>query len=182
MTDIRKGNFMQTWSGRLYWPLDPRPEDIRIEDIAHSLAMQCRYGGHCRSYYSVAEHSVLVSRIVPTELALIGLLHDATEAYLSDVIRPLKRHLTNYKEIEEFNWRAIAERFDLPTMMPEAIHRADAALLHTEMLTLMKPLPDQTRAEWLMGDIQPPADVKIECWGWKQARMEFMCRYEELLT
>lgn len=176
----RKGNFMQCWRGGIYWPLDPRADEVFIEDIAHSLAMQCRYGGHCEKYFSVAEHSVLVSKIVPPELALIGLLHDATEAYLSDVIRPLKRHLTNYKDIEQRNWLVIAAAFGLPTEIPAEVHDADAAMLHAEMIALMKPLPDQTRAEWLMGDVQPPARVQIDGWGWRQARAEFLYRYEEL--
>lgn len=171
---------MQVWSGGIYWPLDPRAEEVFIEDIAHSLAMQCRYGGHCDRYYSVAEHSVLVSKIVPPALALVGLLHDATEAYLSDVIRPLKRHLTNYKKIEARNWAVIASRFGLPEEMPQAVHKADAAMLHAECLALMKPLPQVDRAVWLMGDVQPPAQVEITGWAWRQARAEFMDRYEEL--
>jgi len=180
----RKGNFMQVWSGGIYWPLDPRAEEVHIEDIAHSLAMQCRYGGHCNRYYSVAEHSVLVSQIVLPELALLGLLHDATEAYLSDVIRPLKRHLTNYKEIEQLNWLAIAERFGLPAILPPEIHTADNAMLHAECIALMKPMPNTnvTRREWLMGDVEPPAQVEIVGWGWRQARAEFMTRYQEIIA
>lgn len=76
---------MQTFSGALYWPMDPRPEDVNILDIAHSLSMQCRYTGHVSKFYSVAEHSVHVSNIVPKELAMCGLLHDATEAYLTAI-------------------------------------------------------------------------------------------------
>lgn len=178
----RKGDFMQVWTGGIYWPLDPRAEEVYIEDIAHSLAMQCRYGGHCSPYYSVAEHSVHVSRLVPPHMALLGLLHDATEAYLSDVIRPLKRHLTNYKEIEQLNWLAIAERFGLPAAgieWPE-IHKADAAMLHAEGLALLKPLMGISRDVWLMGCTEPPAQVQLDCWGWRQARREFMDRYEAL--
>jgi len=180
----RKGNFMQVWSGGIYWPLDPRAEEVHIEDIAHSLAMQCRYGGHCNRYYSVAEHSVLVSQIVLPELALLGLLHDATEAYLSDVIRPLKRHLTNYKEIEQLNWLAIAERFGLPAILPPEIHTADNAMLHAECLALMKPMPNTnvTRREWLMGDVEPPADVQIKCWTPRYGKEMFLRRFEELWT
>jgi hypothetical protein len=176
----RKGNFMQVWSGGIYWPLDPRAEEVFIEDIAHALSMLCRYGGHVENFYSVGEHSVHVSRIVPPHLALLGLLHDSTEAYLIDVPRPIKRHLTNYKEIEALNWAAIAERFGVPYDMPEEIHRADAAMLATERAGLMKPLPEHAAQAWAMGDVQPPADVTIGCWPPSYAKEMFLRRFEEL--
>src|ERR1017187_10636100 len=74
-----------TFSGIHFWPLLPNPADIRIEDIAHALSNQCRFAGHAREFYSVAEHSVRVSQLCPPEDALWGLLHDASEAYLTDV-------------------------------------------------------------------------------------------------
>src|ERR1035441_1601867 len=78
-----------TFSGVRFWPLIPNPADIRIEDIAHALSNQCRFGGHTREFYSVAEHSVRVSQLCTPENALWGLLHDASEAYLSDVTAPI---------------------------------------------------------------------------------------------
>ena len=66
----RKGDWMQTYTGRQFWPIDPRANEVHIEDIAHALSMMCRYNGHCRTFYSVAEHSVLVSQHVPPEHAL----------------------------------------------------------------------------------------------------------------
>src|ERR1039457_118422 len=83
--------FIGTFSGLRFWPLDPNPEKILIDDIAHALAHQCRFGGHASRFYSVAEHSVHVSRLCPPEDALWGLLHDASEAYLVDLPRPLKQ-------------------------------------------------------------------------------------------
>ena len=80
MTSERIGDWIQTYTGRQFWPLDPRVDEIHIEDIAHSLSMRCCYGGHLTDFYSVAEHSVLVSLHVPQEFALWGLLHDAAEA------------------------------------------------------------------------------------------------------
>jgi len=176
----RKGNFMQVWSGGIYWPLDPRAEEVHIADIAHALSMQCRYAGHVERFYSVAEHSVHVSRLVSPHLALFGLLHDATEAYLVDVPRPVKAHLTNYKEIEQLNWLVIAERFGLPVTLPPEVHRADAAMFAAERAALMKPLPEHDAHAWAMGDVQTPAAVEIIGLGWRRARAEFMERFLEL--
>jgi 5'-deoxynucleotidase YfbR-like HD superfamily hydrolase len=103
-------NWIQTFTGRQFWPLDPRPEDIELLDIAHALANKCRYTGHTRSFYSVAQHSVLVSEIVPAADAHWGLLHDASEAYLPDVARPVKRELAGFQEIENRLMGCVAER------------------------------------------------------------------------
>ncbi len=86
----RGGYSMQTFSRTMFYPLDPHPEDVHIVDIAHALANICRFGGHAKRFYSVAQHSVLVSRIVEPEDALHGLMHDAAEAYVGDVVRPIK--------------------------------------------------------------------------------------------
>jgi 5'-deoxynucleotidase YfbR-like HD superfamily hydrolase len=102
----RVGNWSQTFTGLQFWPCDPRREDVRVEDIAHALALQCRFAGHCRVPYSVAEHSVRVAEWVWDETSgdrrasLAALLHDASEAYCVDVPRPLKPYLTGYREIE----------------------------------------------------------------------------------
>lgn len=92
---------MQTYTGHKFWPLDPQPEHVFIEDIAHALGMLCRYNGHCNRFYSVAEHSIFVSRALPSKLRLAGLLHDAAEAYISDLIRPVKPYIKEYKRIEQ---------------------------------------------------------------------------------
>lgn len=85
-----RGSWMQTYTGRRLFPMDPSPADVDIIDIAHALSMQCRYNGHVRRFMSVAEHCVLISENVPAQDALWGLLHDATEAYVGDMIRPLR--------------------------------------------------------------------------------------------
>src|SRR5258708_302056 len=90
MQKDRRGNWMQTYTGRAYWPADPRAEDVCIEDIAHALSLLCRYTGHCKRFYSVAEHSILISQVVPPEYAFFGLMHDAQEAYINDLARPIK--------------------------------------------------------------------------------------------
>ena len=140
----RPGDWIQTFTGGMFWPLDPRASEVVIEDIAHSLAMSCRFRGHCRRFYSVAEHSVLVSRNVPPADALAALLHDGAEAYLSDVPRPLKRFLPGFAAIEDRVEAAIAERFGLPHPMPASVKRVDTAILHDEARFLLGPHP----ADW----------------------------------
>lgn len=170
----RKGNWQQLYSGIAFWPLDPRPEEVRIEDIAHALSLQCRYAGHCSRFYSVAEHSVLVSQVVPPHLALMGLMHDATEAYCIDVPRPLKPYLRGYKEIEDGIWRAIADRFGMPHEMPREIKDADNAVLLAEQAELMGPPP----MPWAVPG--EPANVPIIGFLPGYAERLFLERFKEL--
>lgn len=170
----RHGNWMQTFTGKQFWPMDPRADEICIEDIANSLSKQCRYAGHCKSFYSVAEHSVYVSHFVPKDLALCALLHDATEAYVVDVPRPLKPYLANYNEIESRVWLALSDKFGLPKVMPEEIHIADNAVLLAEKEQIVGPSP----APWVIKGT--PANVKIWCYSPIEAYRFFMKRYKEL--
>lgn len=170
----RTGNWMQTASGRMFWPLDPRPEEVAIEDIAHSLAMSGRFAGHARRFYSIAEHSVYVSYFVPKEDALHALLHDASEAYVVDVPRPLKPFLTGYKEIEENVWKAIAVHFGISPEMPASIKLADNRVLLAEQRQLMGPPP----APWLVPG--EPAPITIKGWDPDYARFKFHQRFVEL--
>lgn len=134
---------IKVFTGRLFYPINPRPEDVDIRDIAHALSNQGRFSGHTSIFYSVAEHSVRVSYQVPKELALIGLLHDATEAYLVDLPSPIKRETElgrYYSEIEDNIWIAVAKRFGLPEGIPTEIPEiklADKRMLVTEMRDLM---------------------------------------------
>ena len=176
----RFGGWMQTYTGRAVYPLDLRPEDIDIRDIAHSLSLQCRYAGHVRQFYSVAEHSVHVARWVLEEtidgfVAIEALLHDATEAYLVDVPRPIKPFLTGYKEAERRVSHAIAERFGLDMAgHPEIVHEADNRILHDERAALMS----ACERDWeLNGE---PLGVTIECWNPARAEREFLALFDEL--
>lgn len=176
---MRTGNWMITASGKRYYPLDPRADEVDINDIAHSLAKQCRWGGHCPKFYSVAEHSVLVSTKVPREHALTALLHDATEAYLVDVPRPIKQYLPEYVKMEMLNWRVIAERFQLPDDLPRCVHDADNAVLMAEAQAFhtydgMCPinLPEGT----------PPANVSIHCLLPETAKQRFLDRFHDLTS
>jgi hypothetical protein len=170
----REGNWMQTYTGRQFWPMDPRPEEVHLEDMAHGLANACRFAGHCLRFYSVAEHSILMSRIVRPELALTALLHDATEAYVVDVPRPLKPFLPGYKDIEHKVWLAIAARYGLPEDLPDEIKEADNAMLLAEQAQNMAPPP----APWCIpGEIAP---VVLPFWSPAQAEVEFLARFHEL--
>ena len=135
-----RGPWILTASGKRFFLFDPQPEEIDIVDIAHALANICRFGGHTKFHYSVAQHSVLVSEIVEAtvpELAFAALLHDATEAYVGDMVRPLKKQMPAYREVEDATWIAIAKVFALPEILPPIVKRADMAALLTERRDVM---------------------------------------------
>jgi uncharacterized protein len=108
-----KSGFMTTHNGSRFDIFDPIPEAIDIKDIAHALSLLCRFGGHVKKFYSVAQHSVLVSWITPNEYALEALLHDATEAYCGDMIRPIKVFMPEFCNLEDKLEKAINKRFRL---------------------------------------------------------------------
>lgn len=162
-----------TFTGRVFRPLDPDPAKINIVDIAHALSNQCRFTGHVRQFYSVAEHSVRVAEISVDPLW--GLLHDASEAYISDLASPLKMMSElgdPYREVEERLMKVIADRFDLVYPMPRAVKRADRRLLAAEQRDLM-PRPRRETVE------QEYAET---IWPWTPdfARARFLMLYEEL--
>lgn len=175
MNETRKGDWMQTYIGRQFWPIDPRPEDIDIEDIAHALSMMCRFNGHSKFFYSVAEHSILISRSLPDDLALWGLLHDASEAYIADIVRPAKRFISGYAEVEENLMSAICDKFGLPHEMPPEVKAADNAILVDEMEQVMGPRP----AEWSVPD--KGLGVTISAYGPRLAKQLFLERFYELV-
>lgn len=121
-----------TVSGRFFDLLKPEEYEYDIEEIATSLSNLCRYTGHVNRFYSVAEHSVLVSRLVPAGLALCGLLHDASEAFVGDVSSPLKKLLPEYREIEENIQKAIANYYGLEYPFHEEVHLADKRMYWQE--------------------------------------------------
>ena len=169
-------SWIQTHSGHQFYPLDPNPLQITILDIAHALSNVCRYTGHVMRFYSVAEHSVIVSRYVPRELALWGLLHDAAEAYLVDVPSPIKGRLEGYAEIEERVEEAVCERFKLPWPMPYEVKRIDHAILADEQTQLMVNPP---APRWFP---ERPLGVVLECWPPERAKAEFLARYSALMV
>lgn len=169
-------NWIQTFTGRRFDPIDPVEGAIVIDDVAHSLSNQCRFTGHVKKFYSVAQHCVLVSYICDEKDALHGLLHDASEAYLVDIPRPLKRSgkFAAYLEMEDHLQKMIYKRFGLTIEEPAGVKRADTALLATEARDLMSPL----HKDWA----QPvePLPFKIIPLPPQEAKDLFMKRFFQL--
>lgn len=129
---------MVTYTGKVIYVMDPDPKDICIEDIAHALGNTCRFSGHCTFFYSVAEHCVNVSKLVPPKYALLGLLHDAAEAYLTDIPRPFKKDIPGYDVIEDRVLRAIMKGLGIPfDGLPAEVKRADNHILGYEQYYLI---------------------------------------------
>ncbi len=166
--------WIQTHSGRQFWPLQPSPEHFDIQDIAHSLSLLCRFNGHCRAFYSVAEHSLRVSRACPPEHALWGLLHDLAEAYFGDIPTPVKEQFPDIEAMERRLLAAAALRFDLPWPMPVAVEHADAVLLVTEARDLMGDPP----ADW--GLSATPLEETIHPLTPLEAKAAFLAHFEML--
>ena len=171
-----RGMFMETFSGGIYYPASPHASEVRLIDIAHHLSMICRYTGACNHFYSVAEHSIHVSYCVPPEHALAGLLHDAAEAYVTDMGRPLKKAplMFGYRTYEQRNHCAIMERFGLPINLPDCVHYADNAVLLAERAALMYP----TGRHWPIPAVA--ADIVIHEWTPEQSEKAFLDRFYEL--
>lgn len=177
-TDKQNANIL-TYAGILFNIFEPNPDNISIIDIAHSLSMQCRYNGHTDRFYSVAEHSWLVSQFVAPEYALWGLLHDATEAYLCDIPRPLKPFFPGYYAIEDNLMAHIARRFNLVgTDIPHSVKLIDCALLIPERDALMP----SAIGDWRLLDGTPDLRGKVEIAGLTpdMAKHLFLQRFKDL--
>ena len=168
--------FIGTFSGLRFWPLDPNSAKILIADIAHALAHQCRFGGHASKFYSVAEHSVHVSQLCLPEHALWGLLHDASEAYLVDLPRPLKLlpEFAPYREAERRLQRAVAERFGLAPEQPASVTEADDTMLWIEAHSLLCSMPVEA-----VRDTRPPFEITDPLLPVEAERL-FLARFKEL--
>ena len=155
----------------------PNPDDIHIEDIARALSFICRYTGHVRQFYSVAQHCVLASYVVPPHLALEALLHDAPEAYIGDVSAPLKAMLPDYRAVEARVEAAVAERFGLPLVQSPEVKHADLVMLATEKRDLM-PVTDEP---WPVELTHPALPYHITPMNAEQARHTFLDRFRWLM-
>jgi len=166
-------DFIRLRSGKRFHILKPQVDEIDIRDIAWSLSHLCRFTGHTREFYSVAQHCCHVCDILPKPLKLRGLLHDSSEAYANDIASPVKQYLPQYKELENRIEHVVARRFKFRMPLPAAIKTADLTMLVTEMRDLMrggdyKQLPYTPLAE------------RIKPWSSTKARREFMRRFKAL--
>lgn len=185
------GGWIQTYTGRAFPVLDPRPDDVCIEDIAHSLSMLCRFTGHTIHFYSVGQHCVLVAEVIRRfqpdnrPLQLAALLHDAAEAYTQDLPRPIKRLngiRAFYKPVEERVEEAIRARFNVPVEVwgVPAIKVADEMLLRTECRDLMGPLHPAWSRE-LHPEHGTTMPERIVPWSPAEGEERFLARFEELI-
>ncbi len=185
-----RGHVMVTHSGLPFYPLAPTRDEIRLADIAAHLAKQCRFVGATRVFYSVAEHCVRMSwHFAPGQLAREALLHDAAEAYIGDLIRPVKADCPDWRAIDARVDAACRSRFGLPEKMSAEIRLADMRMAMTERRELIAPSPT---VNW--GDDLPPSyPMRIggprlfgrrlpgwRCWSPVRAEREFLNRAQEL--
>jgi hypothetical protein len=166
-----KYDYIGTFTNKKYHFLNPSPEEICIEDIAQALSMNCRYSGHVKHFYSVAEHSAIIANLIYKETGCIkeafsALLHDASEAYLTDVPRPIKPHLNNYAEIEALSESAIQEKFGIGPMS-ERTKYIDTHICGAEAKLLFNTIP-----AWA-NDFDH-IDIQIRCLSPDEAKSEFM--------
>lgn len=178
--------WLQTFSKKTIDVFEPDPNQIDIIDIAISLSRQCRFNGHTKEFYSVAEHCVHVSEITSTKgpgfiwgNAMFGLLHDASEAYLTDLPRPVKvtDEMAKYRVIEQELQSVIYHKFGCVGREPELIKRCDNMMLATEALQLMFPAPDGKI--WELNE-DPIPNFELHCWSPTEACKEFLDRFKSL--
>jgi hypothetical protein len=180
--------WIQTFTGKRFRPLAAVAADVDVRDIAHALALKCRFNGHCRVFYSVAEHSVRVSRLLETEgrkLALWGLMHDAGEAYLADLGGPIKNvfhvhhagiagGVETFGEAEDRLLDVIAQALGFDPVDYSAVRTADLRMLMTEARDVMGGAIEN----WHVSEL--PIEERIEPWNWERAEAAFLERWREL--
>lgn len=172
--------YIATVSGKQFFLLEPKLEDIDINDIAHSLSMQCRWTGHTKYHYSVAQHSYYCSLLGPANEAFDRLMHDASEAYISDLNRPLK-HYTDagiaYRKVEETIQHAIADRFTFSRIEPTSVKLADNSMLYAEKYQIVGYTFEEAE-DWQRYDANN--GITIEPWTPEFAKNKFLERFHEL--
>lgn len=173
---VDRGPWIMTNAGIRFHMFDPQPEEILLQDIAHSLSQMCRFVGHTTKFYSVAEHSIRVADLCSKENKLWGLLHDAAEAYIGDISGPFKSRLPEVKAVEKNIMRVIANKFGLSAEMPAEVKDADLVMLVTEGHQLMP------RSELWIGEYtQEPLKNTIRPLTQDQAKQAFLDEATKLM-
>lgn len=162
-------------SGCYFSFASPQHSDFTIEDIAHGLSHICRFAGQTVKFYSVAEHCVHVSNIIGEGDQYVGLMHDAPEAFIGDVVKPLKNLLPDYQTIEDRVEAAVMERFSVPLPFPQTVKIADVEMLRCEKLQAMN-----NQDNWQDQVTSKIADIKLQFWSPKEAKQAFLERFNEL--
>jgi uncharacterized protein len=174
---------IKTFTGKMISPTDLRVEDVDIRDIAHGLAMACRFNGHTRRHYSVAEHSIHVAGLVPRNHQLEALLHDASEAYLVDLPKPVKvqPQFSPFVEVENRVMEVIRQRFNLEPAEPELVRYADKKMCLIEKKALMGWTPPNdedslNRFGFIVPNMNLPMynSTRHDLHGMKSAEMTFL--------
>lgn len=177
--------WIETFSGKKIDPFDADPKDVDIIDIAHSLAMQCRFNGHCTEFYSVSEHCVNTAKYVLETIpkaskltALFALLHDASEAYLCDIPRPLKPKMKKYLEWEKNMSTIIFAKF--AGRQPSKREWHDVMLADNAMLSIeATKLASSGGKEWGLPVVHDNS-IRIRCFSWRRAESEFMKMFKHV--
>ena len=175
-----ENGWIETYVGEQFHFMDPDPLEISLFDVAHALSQLCRYNGHTKKFYSVAEHSVLIAEWLINhnhrpEIALTGLLHDAAEAYIGDMPRPIKVKLPDFKELEKRIDFAVGQRFGIFYPFPDIIHELDSRILRDEREQIM----NASGHEWGTDKLRP-LGVKVRGWRPRKARRRFLKTYRKL--
>jgi hypothetical protein len=176
ITSVEDG-WMETFTGKKFTFQKPTPEIICIRDIAHALALLTRYNGHTIKFYSVAEHCVLLTRYMrkkgyPTRMLMTCLLHDAAEAYIGDMPRPVKVRLPSFKRVENVIAKVISEKYHLYWPEPKALKSVDRRALTDERAQAMPP----SNNHWMADDLEP-IGIELKFWSPAQAEAKFMGQY-----
>lgn len=166
-----------TQSGQQFDLLRPSASMIKPPDIAHALSRLCRFNGHTRAHYSVAQHSMIVASLVPVEHQLAALLHDAAEAYIGDMTRPLKAVMSEYQVIEHQIWLAVCDRFNIRPDLHACVKQADMVALATERRDLM---PEHPGAWDCLRNVQPMKETIVPLSA-DSASMMFFSQLMELM-
>jgi 5'-deoxynucleotidase YfbR-like HD superfamily hydrolase len=177
---------METYTGGMYWPCDPRVDEVHPLDVAHALSNLCRFGGHARRFYSVAEHAILMCDYVrtalgrPREDCLLALVHDAAEAYTGDVPRPLKRSLqrssVDFCDMLTRNELVVAQRFGVPHELPDWLREVDDRIVSDEREQVM----DTRRINDWWEHPKGKLGVELQFWTPMQAEVRFLKRLKQL--